>query len=223
MQETKEQKDYAVLSRQLKDILGQPKKVIPTSIKPKDLSFLTKLGGFPKSKVEKEKIKPSKNLPEVVLVDKQFITETPEELLTKLLSIPNILEILGIPKVKDIVEEIKNLKGNDRIDISHLRNGEHLSRIAQRVDMNDMRWHGAGIGIDSFTVYDLSTQLNGVLKTFTIPTNKLIYDVRTSSAPFVYRPTIDYTGTGTTTLAFTAQIDPTISLASGQTLLVLLI
>lgn len=52
----------------------------------------------------------------------------------------------AIPTTAEIIDAIKNLKGNDRIDISHIRNGEQLARLANRqnIDMNDMRWHGGG-------------------------------------------------------------------------------
>jgi hypothetical protein len=50
-------------------------------------------------------------------------------------------------EAKDVVQEIKNLKGNDRIDISHIRNGENLARMANsNFNMNDQRWHGSGSG-----------------------------------------------------------------------------
>lgn len=43
---------------------------------------------------------------------------------------------------------IKSLKGNDRIDISNIRNGEQLAAQAAKAsggfNMNDQRWHGGG-------------------------------------------------------------------------------
>lgn len=49
------------------------------------------------------------------------------------------------PEPKDVISEIKKLKGNERIDISHIRNGEQLAILAtQKINFNDQRWHGSG-------------------------------------------------------------------------------
>ncbi len=69
--------------------------------------------------------------------------------------------------------------------------------------------------------YDLSSQLNGVANTFTVPANTNFILVVSSSNPFVFRPTVDYTGSGTTTLTFDVGIDPATMLASGQSLILL--
>ena len=71
------------------------------------------------------------------------------------------------------------------------------------------------------TATDLSASLNGVTKIFTIPANTAIVLVVSSSVPFVFRPTVDFTGTGTTTLTFTAAVDESSMLAAGQSLIVL--
>lgn len=78
---------------------------------------------------------------------------------------------------------------------------------------------GGGTGSAVF-IYDLSDQLDGATKSFTIPANTAISLVTGSSAPFVFRPTVDYTGSGTTTITFTASVDAPSALAAGQTLLV---
>ena len=66
---------------------------------------------------------------------------------------------------------------------------------------------------------DLSAQLNGSLKTFTVPRRRFIM-VLASFAPYVLRPETDYTGSGTYTLTITNEI-PAERLATGQTLLLL--
>lgn len=45
-----------------------------------------------------------------------------------------------------VIRELKSLKGNDRLDITNIKNGENLAIAAAkpRIDMNDMRWHGGG-------------------------------------------------------------------------------
>ena len=77
---------------------------------------------------------------------------SPEEIASKLNTLPGGLSastIRDLPNVtaQDVVAELKSLKGNDRIDISHIRNGEQLSRISQRIDMNDQRWRGGGVEV----------------------------------------------------------------------------
>jgi hypothetical protein len=77
--------------------------------------------------------------------------------------------------------------------------------------------HGGG---DSVQYIDLSAQLNDVLKTFTIPAHRKIVQVSADSAPFnAFRPTIDFTHTRTS-ITFTSQIDETITLATGHSLVV---
>lgn len=80
---------------------------------------------------------------------KEIISDSPQTIASKLNSIPGSLskEVIANPMTpQDVVEAIKNLQGNDRIDISHIRNGENIARMAQRqnIDMNDQRWHGGG-------------------------------------------------------------------------------
>lgn len=45
-----------------------------------------------------------------------------------------------------VIRELKNLKGDQRLDITNIKNGENLAIAAARpkIDMNDMRWHGSG-------------------------------------------------------------------------------
>lgn len=47
-----------------------------------------------------------------------------------------------------VLKEIKSLTGDNRIDISMIKNGEQLAILAakgNRYDMSDQRWHGGGI------------------------------------------------------------------------------
>ncbi len=66
-------------------------------------------------------------------------------------------------------------------------------------------------------VFDLTGSCDGVTKTFTIPSNKRIIGVLGTQFPVVYRPEIDYTGSGTTTLTLTSEVGAP---ESGQTLIV---
>lgn len=69
--------------------------------------------------------------------------------------------------------------------------------------------------------YDLSSSLNGVLKTFSLPAFWRVISVHLSSFPNIVRETIDYTTDASAmTITFTSQIDAGSTLATGQTLLV---
>lgn len=45
-----------------------------------------------------------------------------------------------------VIRKIRDLKGDDRLDITNIRNGENLAIGAARprFDMSDQRWHGGG-------------------------------------------------------------------------------
>ena len=67
---------------------------------------------------------------------------------------------------------------------------------------------------------DLSSQLNGVTKTFFLGTHFGIVDVSGSSAPFgAFRETVDYQESGKN-IVFTSNVDASVSLPSGQSLIV---
>ena len=84
-----------------------------------------------------------------------------------------------------------------------------------------MRNYG-GHGGSRVFYYDLSAQLDGASKTFTIASHSKIVQVTSSSAPFVFRPSIDFTDTATT-ITFDASIDAPSMLAQGQSIIILLI
>ena len=71
-------------------------------------------------------------------------------------------------------------------------------------------------------VHDLSASLDGVTKAFPLPAFWRVISVSSSSAPFTYRPTTDYTVDGSAhTITFTSEIQAASSLQSGQTLIVM--
>lgn len=84
-----------------------------------------------------------------------------------------------------------------------------------------MRNYG-GHGGSRPTYYDLSSQLDGVTKTFTIDRHSKIISITSSSAPFTFRPIVDFTDTATT-VTFVSSIDAPSMLASGQSIVILLI
>lgn len=120
--------------------------------------------------------------------EKQFIFETPQSLASKLNSLPEgslgshlIKEKLS---AKEVIDEIKKLSGNDRLDISNIRNGEVLARAAQRqpIDTNDMRWHGSGgasqlVSANSMAMEIPVGSVNGSNTVFTVKNIPLFMDV----------------------------------------------
>lgn len=70
-------------------------------------------------------------------------------------------------------------------------------------------------------LYDLSSQLNGTLKTFALPAFWRVINVSSSSFPNSFRPTVDYTvDASVPSITFTSEITAAATLATGQTLLV---
>lgn len=65
--------------------------------------------------------------------------------------------------------------------------------------------------------YDISSQLNGVLKTFNLPALWRVISVHSSSIPNTFRETVDYTWTGQS-ITFTSEINAASTLATGQTI-----
>lgn len=201
---------YKNISEQLRKITSynRPKNKAKTPVAPKkNLSFLSNLAGIPKA--------PS--LPEYRDVVKEVIVkETPPEILQKLEELENRDTEVDVKKITEaVIQALKELKGNDRLDISNIRNGEQLAQAASKkasggFDMNDLRWHGSGgaSGTSSVTYStDLSAQCNGVNKVFTVPTNTAFILLTGTDSPQIYRPIVDYTGSGTTTLTLDAGVN----------------
>lgn len=70
-------------------------------------------------------------------------------------------------------------------------------------------------------VHDLTDQLDGVTKTFSLPAFWRVISVHSSSFPNIFRPTTDFTTDASAmTITFTSEITADATLATGQTLLV---
>lgn len=109
---------------------------------------------------------------------------------------------------------LKELKKSRKLGI------EDLYNFPRGGPMSDLRYHGGGNVLQD--PLDISSQLNGVKKSFTITgalsTSKIV-GVYGSSAPFIFRPLIDYTWSSPT-LTFTASVDAAVALAANQSLVV---
>lgn len=119
-------------------------------------------------------------------------------------------------KPKDIASKLNTLE--EIVDISVIKGLkqqiENLKRALRE------KASGAGGGGDSLQVFDLSASLDGVTKNFSIPKHRKIVQIVSSSTPFIFRPTVDFTHTSTS-LTFDSAIDASSMLAGGQSLLVL--
>lgn len=123
----------------------------------------------------------------------------------------------GSPDTPEQVrDKLQSLNGNDRLDKSAIKGLDDELRSIRTVVSS----RGGGSRTAGVAIYDLSSQLNGVLKTFTIPKHKSVGLVSGSASPWIYRPTTDYTLNGNQ-ITFTSQIIAAGSLASDQTLTVL--
>lgn len=123
----------------------------------------------------------------------------------------------------DLAEDIRNklelLDGDERLKIEAIKDlREELDRLKKLIGGGQTQVVGGGGVRGRIKSYDLSSQLNGVLKTFNLPANWTVISVATSSFPGALRPIIDYTYTPTS-VTFTSQIDAATTLATGQTVI----
>lgn len=118
-----------------------------------------------------------------------------------------------------IRDKLEKLLGDERLDVSAIKGLEkELDKIKQTFSRGQTV---VAIQRGQVTAYDLSASLNGVLKTFSLPTFWKVISVHLSSVPNILRPTVDYTtDAGAMTITFTSEIDAASSLNTGQTLLV---
>ena len=129
---------------------------------------------------------------------------------------------LRLPQLGEkVLDAVQNLEEDQRWeikDVNELRKElEELRNLGSRT----VGGGGGGVGSTQVHYYDISSQLNGVLKTFTMPAFLRILDIKLSSAP-VLQPTTDWTSdSGLSTITFTSTIEASTLLISGQTLLIL--
>tara|TARA_R110000868_G_scaffold75379_3_gene217560 strand:+ start:6658 stop:7449 length:792 start_codon:yes stop_codon:yes gene_type:complete len=133
---------------------------------------------------------------------KDMEEETPQETRDKLESIQRESEKLGIDA------------------IGYLR--EELDKINKKISKSKgitIFGGGSSSGGRIVKSYDIFSQLNGVLKTFTLPSFYRIISVHASSFPFSFRDTVDYTTDASAmTITFTSEITASSTLATGQTI-----
>lgn len=113
---------------------------------------------------------------------------------------------------------IKEIKKKKLLDISDIKNSGQFLYKGTKYNIYELMHGGSNGSATSSITYsvDLSAQADGVNKVFTVPTNTSFILLTGTDAPFTYRPIVDYTGTGTTTLTLDALVNAP---SSGSTLI----
>lgn len=79
--------------------------------------------------------------------------------------------------IKEAIKAIKELKGNERLDISNIKNSEQLIYgNKKKIDTSDERWHGAGSGNMFNTVLTITNST-------TLPIGGGIFFINASAGP----------------------------------------
>lgn len=144
----------------------------------------------------------------------------------------NVLAQIKIPAVKDIenaiIKELPTLgtafrdglellQGDERLDKKFIKGlDEELSKIKTETNSRLMGLGAAGGAKGRVHIYDASSQLNGILKTFSIPLNFGILGVFSTQFPLIFRPIIDYT-VGNKSITLTSAVSAP---ATGQSLII---
>lgn len=123
-------------------------------------------------------------------------------------------------KPEEVRDSLETLKDENRLDFSAIKGWKEelkdfFGKIGQPAQSHPILRHGHTVNS-----YDLSDHLDGITSTFNIPAVWQIISVHSTSFPFSFRQTVDFTWTPTT-ITFTSQIDPATTLAAGQTITIL--
>lgn len=117
-----------------------------------------------------------------------------------------------------IRDKLETLEGDERLDASAIKG---LEKYDKDIEILKQGRPIFGPGKTKIIQVDLSSQLNGTTKTFSIGFSHFgIVGVYGSSSPFIFRPTVDYIESGINIVFDVTNVDASISLASGQTLIV---
>lgn len=137
---------------------------------------------------------------------------------------PIVTEVNKIVKEIDNTEQTKKILETAVVDIEEIKaNIEDIEKDIEDLKKRRQTLYsggGGGGGGKIVKAYDLSSQLNGVLKTFNLPALWRIISVHSSSFPYNFRETVDYTWTPQS-ITFTSEINAGGTLATGQTLTVI--
>ena len=122
----------------------------------------------------------------------------------------------------EIAEKLNTTK--ESVDMSVIKGLEKAleiirQTIREKMGSSSNKKPRAGGGGNIVEYYDLTSQCDGVTKTFAIPSNRRVLSVHSTEFPVVYRPVVDWTSVGKL-LTLTSQVSAP---ASGQTLYLIFI
>lgn len=194
----------AINSKQIQDINSLTEKVSTELIAIKTLipSLIPVLPEMPNLQALEDKIVSDfiQRLEAIRLQIPVFIPDTPEVMRDKLESLE-----LGEKLVIDAIEGLR----------------EALDKLEKKKTFTMFGGsNGGSSGGRAVRAYDLTSQLNGVTKTFNLPATWRVISVHSSSFPGSFRETVDYTWTAQT-ITFTDQIDAGSTLSTNQTLTII--
>ncbi len=130
----------------------------------------------------------------------------------------------GSPDTPEVIKQkLESLEEGERLKISAIEDLEkRLEELKKTRGEKVYIGGGSSGGLGGHVqYYDLSSQLNGNLRVFSVPAFARILNVQLSSFPNILRPVVDWTSDAAAmTLTLTSEI-PDSSISSGQTLVVL--
>ena len=139
-----------------------------------------------------------KSLIPIIPNTKEEISNAGDIIATALEKLPEEtkLKIDAVKNLRQELDELKKMKGTIHLGGSSL--GGHIVKAE-----------------------DITSQLNGVLKTFTLPAFWRVISIHSSSFPFSFRPTTDYTtDAAANSITFTSEISADTMLATNTTITV---
>lgn len=163
---------------------------------------------------------------EKVIVEKRIETIVKEQPIIKETKIEVENDITGL----EIVEKVNDLPNGEKddeykIDFSHIKGYKdfiigYIKKHHSGMGGGAPIFVGSGGAGRVVRSYDLTSQLDGVTKTFNLPALYKIISVHASSTPFSFRESVDYTYTPTS-ITFTSEINAGSTLATGQTVTII--
>ena len=130
-----------------------------------------------------------------------------------------------IPKLgAEIRNALELLQDDERLDVSAIKGLDELIKKVEKLSEAKQTTRfvggGGGVGKHNTFYYDLSSYLDGVTKTFSLPTAWKVIGVHSGgSTPATFRPIVDFTWSPNS-ITFTSEIEASTTLAAGQTIMV---
>ena len=115
-----------------------------------------------------------------------------------------------------IVSKLETLDEEDKLKIESIKNlRDELDKLEKKMKSSGVVSYGGGGGGGAVKSYNLSSQLNGILKTFSLPA--FDYIIQVHSYPDNLEETVDWTSDRSNfTVTFTSAVDAETTLSVGQ-------